>query len=161
MQAAAQIHAKAQFSLGLLYDLGRGVSADAQQAMAWYRQAAEQGHARAQFNLGMRYDSGQGVLQDYQKALSWYRRAADQGHARAQFNLGLMYLVGQGATADVMQAYKWFSLAAAAAGSGELAELGDKPERHRLLAEARMEAAQLQQAVGLVQEWRSRRDKAA
>ena len=35
-----------------MYDKGRGVEQDDEQAVFWYRKAAEQGNARAQCNLG-------------------------------------------------------------------------------------------------------------
>ncbi len=44
--------ADAQFSLGVMYDVGRGVPQDDVEAVVWYRQAAEQGHASAQHSLG-------------------------------------------------------------------------------------------------------------
>ncbi|MEZ9521512.1 hypothetical protein AB4155_18515, partial [Vibrio splendidus] len=38
----------AQTNLGAMYENGRGVPLDEEQAVYWYRQAAEQGYARAQ-----------------------------------------------------------------------------------------------------------------
>ena len=88
---AEQGHARAQFSLGVIYADGQGVPKDEQQEMAWYRKAAEQGDAVAQFNLGLMYADGQGVPKDQQQAVVWYRKAAEKGHAGAQSNLGAMY----------------------------------------------------------------------
>ncbi len=47
-----------------MYDNGRGVPQDYQEALKWYRLAAEQGNAIAQYNLGFMYDNGEGVPQD-------------------------------------------------------------------------------------------------
>ena len=88
--------ADAQYNLGLMYDIGRGVPQDYAQAVKWYRLAADQGNASAQSNLGLMYDKGRGVPQDDAQAVKWYRLAADQGRASAQVNLGLMYQNGQG-----------------------------------------------------------------
>jgi TPR repeat protein len=46
--AAAQGMAKAQFSLGLMYEQGRGVIQDHQKALDWVHKAADQGYADAQ-----------------------------------------------------------------------------------------------------------------
>ena len=62
-----------------MYDRGKGVDEDDQQAVLWYRKAAEQGHADAQYRLGSMYDQGKGVDEDDQQAVLWYRRAAEQG----------------------------------------------------------------------------------
>ena len=93
-KAADQGHAKAQYSLGVLYDRGDGVSQDLVQAAIWYRKAADRGHAKAQYNLGVMYTLGQGVSQDLVQAAIWYRKAADRGHAKAQYNLGVIYAHG-------------------------------------------------------------------
>ena len=53
---AEQGNAFAQWSLGLLYALGQGVTQDYVEARKWYLKAAEQGDAFAQTNLGVLYD---------------------------------------------------------------------------------------------------------
>lgn len=60
------------------------MSADAGEAVKWYRQAADQGDVLAQFNLGVFYETGEGVSVDQEQAINWYRKAAQQGHADAQ-----------------------------------------------------------------------------
>jgi len=45
---AEQGHAYAQYSLGFMYDKGRGTLQDYTKAVKWYRKAAEQGHGEAQ-----------------------------------------------------------------------------------------------------------------
>ena len=93
---ADQGHAGAQYNLGVMYAIGRGVVEDDAEAARWFRLAADQGHADAQYNLGVMYDIGRGVVEDDAEAARWYRLAADQGHAGAQNNLGLMYADGEG-----------------------------------------------------------------
>ncbi len=67
-----------------MYENGKGVPLDEEQAVHWYRQAAEQGYARAQTNLGLMYENGKGVPQDEEQAIYWYRKAVEQGDGRAQ-----------------------------------------------------------------------------
>ena len=71
----------AQFSLGGIFDAGKGVSQDFVQAAFWYRKAAEQGAPLAQLSLGMMYYIGEGMPQDYSMAAAWLRKAADQGNS--------------------------------------------------------------------------------
>lgn len=109
---AAMGIADAQYRLGFIYHMGKGVDQDYQKAAKWYYLAAEQGHAVAQNNLGWMFDVGKGVAQDYQEAVKWYRLAAEQGDAVAQNNLGWLYDEGKGVVQDYQEAAKWYRLAA-------------------------------------------------
>ena len=84
---AEQGDAAAQFNLGVIYYMGRGVQQDYSQAFSWYRKAAEQGHAMAQTNIGAMYENGQGVAQDFAEAARLYGLAAAQGNAAARTSL--------------------------------------------------------------------------
>ena len=110
---AEQGHSAAQYHLGLMYGLGRGVPVDPREAVRWYRQAAEQGVAMAQYNLGVLYETGAGVPQDDREAVSWFRKAAERGIVQAHLNLGLMYFQGLGVPELPVVAFVLFSLAAA------------------------------------------------
>lgn len=83
-QLAEQGDTKAQFHLGVMYDLGHYVTQNYNFAVSWYLKAAEQGNTNAQYNLALKYQTGQGVVQDDTKAAYWYRKAAEQGNATAQ-----------------------------------------------------------------------------
>jgi len=109
---ANQGTAKAQNYLGWLYEEGKGVTQDYQEAAKWYRLAAKQGYAAAQDNIGYFYHMGKGVVQDYKEAVKWYRLAAEQGDVDAQNNLGIMYAKGTGINQDYILARMWFNLAA-------------------------------------------------
>lgn len=116
--------ANAQFWLGQMYDLGRGVAKNYAQAMQWYRRAAEQGHPVAQHNLANMYEAGQGAVpSEYSltAAASWYRRAAMQGYKPAEANLGILYANGRGVRRDYLEAYTWFLLAGSDANRQALA----------------------------------------
>jgi len=72
-------HAIAQYSLGVMYDIGDGVLQDDKEAAKWYRMAAEQGLAQAQFNLGNMYANGYGLLQDHKRAHMWWNISRSNG----------------------------------------------------------------------------------
>ena len=102
--------AEAQYTLGVMYANGQGVSQNHKEAAKWYGLAAAQGYTAktniynlakknvpqalkvlmgdaekgivdAQYTLGMMYANGQGVPQDYKEAFKWYRLVAEQGTA--------------------------------------------------------------------------------
>jgi uncharacterized protein len=83
---ALQGNAVAQFNLGVLHDVGRGVWQDYAAAARWYRLAAKQGHAAAQFNLGGLYFEGLGVTRDLVRASVWFTLAATTGFDGATRN---------------------------------------------------------------------------
>ena len=76
---AEQGHALAQFSLGMMYEMGEGVPKDDAKAVYWYRKAAERGYARAQSDLRNMYYRGEGILEDYVQAYAWWNIAATRG----------------------------------------------------------------------------------
>ncbi len=85
-KAAAQYHASAHFSIGMLHLLGMGVPRDEYEAFKWIRKSAEQGYEYAQHFLGNAYANGWGKMipQDDAEAIYWMRRAAAQGNLDAQ-----------------------------------------------------------------------------
>lgn len=85
--AAEQGHAGAQFSLGLIYAQGQGVTEDDTEAARWFRRAAEEGHAGAMYLLGSAYLIGRGVDRDFREAVRWYRLAAENGDDDAKERL--------------------------------------------------------------------------
>ncbi|QWG12219.1 sel1 repeat family protein [Bradyrhizobium sediminis] len=82
-QMADQGNGNAQFSLGTIYEKGRGVAQDDAEAAKWYRLAADQGHPTAQFNLGIMYDNGRGVAQNKVLAHAWFSLSVAQGNQEA------------------------------------------------------------------------------
>ena len=109
--AADTQNPSAQYNLGQLYRLGRGVEIDYQQAQAWYFSAAEQDHALAQRNLGTLYYFGRLGPPDYEKAYAWLLLAANHYDAQAQWMTGAMLYNGEGIQKDILKAYLWLSLA--------------------------------------------------
>ena len=82
---AEQGNAKAQFELGILYLMGKGVTQDRVKAASLHLQSAEQGNVKAQAHLGHMLDDGEGVLVDHKSSLKWYLLAAEGGHIDAQY----------------------------------------------------------------------------
>ena len=80
---AEQGDAHAQFQLGNMYSLGKGVPKDDAEALKWYRKAAEQGYVNAQLNLGVMYYFGGGVPVNSVKAYMWWSLAKAQGNEDA------------------------------------------------------------------------------
>ena len=54
-----------------MYELGRGVPVNFNEAVKLYRLASERGDTEAQVKLGKMYSKGQGVEQDYVLACAW------------------------------------------------------------------------------------------
>ena len=76
--------ASAQYSLGFMYQSGKGVTQDHAEAVKWYRKAADQGKAYAQYSLGRMYYTGKGVTRDEAEARKWFEKAAAQGNQLAK-----------------------------------------------------------------------------
>ena len=145
---AEQKDSRGQYGLGLMYDLGTGVSIDFEEAVKWYRLSAEQGNADAQNNLATMYAEGEGIEKDANKAAKLYERAAQQGNFDAPNNLGTMYLQAIGITRDYVRAYMWFHL-------GEMK--GDRAaKRNREFVEKKMTSEEVIEANKQAGEWTRR-----
>jgi TPR repeat protein len=107
---AEQGHAKAQYWLGIMYDVGEGVPENDKTAVKWFTKAAEQGNASAQFELGTMYVRGYGVPENYKTAVKWFTKAAEQGDSGGQGMLGGMSQYGSGVLTETKRAYMWYNL---------------------------------------------------
>lgn len=104
--------ARAQNSLGVMYDQGLGLKEDPIRAAGLFRDAAVQGYGGAQVNLGVMYLRGRGVIQDHRMAIDWLTRAAEQGYVGAQYQVGLLHQTGEAIEHDLVKAAKWYREAA-------------------------------------------------
>ena len=68
----------ADCQLGMMYELGYGVTADPSEAFHCYERAANRDSSGGQYRLGRCYHKGIGVAVDKRKALHWHRKAAAQ-----------------------------------------------------------------------------------
>jgi TPR repeat protein len=110
-QAKAQAgDAEAQFQMGEAYRAGKGVTADPEAAIMWYRRATALGHIRASEELGFAlFAHG-----DRREAMPYIEKAAARGEARAFYLLGTAHFNGDYATRDWPLAYAQTERAAAA-----------------------------------------------
>ncbi len=111
-KAAALSYAPAEVGLGRMYQTGRGVDENLNEAMRWFAKAAQRGDAEANFNLGDLYYSGAVVTKNFARALGYFVVAASKGHASSLYSLGLMHFQGDGTSASGTSALKYFTLAA-------------------------------------------------
>jgi TPR repeat protein len=67
--------------LGALYYHGKGVEADPETAIDYYKRAAEQGNPEYQCELGKLYKYGEFFEKNLMEALKWYTKAYLQGYS--------------------------------------------------------------------------------
>lgn len=79
----------AQFHVGAMYELGRGVVRDHAQAKLWFIRAAENGSAIAQLTMGSMYVTGHDEAVDYVQAYAWISLGA-RSVPQAQSTLDLL-----------------------------------------------------------------------
>lgn len=113
-RAAENGDMEAQYQLGLIYDLGKGITRDAAEATYWYRRAARNGHPEALLAIGKAFLNGDGVLQDDRIAAENFWRAAERGNPEGAYQFATMLKNGQGVAQDLPRALKYFTQAAEA-----------------------------------------------
>lgn len=101
----------AQFQLGEIYQLGRGVAVNYKTAKAYYEAAARQNHIHAQIELGLMYYLEQLGSNQLENAYFWLHKAAEADSAAAQWLVGVMNFNGQGVPEDLVESYVWLALA--------------------------------------------------
>ena len=100
---------KAQYSLGVMYEKGKGVNKDSDKAQKWFQFAANQGLAKAQKKINPKHKDNPKTLagkhinldsvslkngldalsnKNYATAHKFFLELAEQGDVEAQFNLG-------------------------------------------------------------------------
>lgn len=107
---ALEGHSASQFSVGLMYHLGRGVKADEKTAYEWYKKAALLENAPAMNNLGMMYLNGEYVAKNPDIAFKLFEKASAD-HAQAKDNLGQCFENGWGVEQDTEMAINFYQLA--------------------------------------------------
>ncbi len=110
--SAAQMYA--QYALGRLYETGKGVPQDNNEAIGWYTRAADLGNIKAMLKLAVVQREGlPGVPPDLASSTSWLQRAAQMGSVPAALELGRAYQAGIGVVPNAQEAAKWFEQALA------------------------------------------------
>ncbi|MCS2611057.1 tetratricopeptide repeat protein [Halomonas dongshanensis] len=118
---AEQGNAEAQYTLGFMYNRGRGVRSNGVEALEWWHRAAEQNHAGALYKIGDVYhnsmnDAFWGIERSREEASEWYILAAGEGSIEAMIQLSNM-------APFTSEGVKWNRLAA---------EEGDAEAQHKL-----------------------------
>lgn len=103
---------RSAYQLGMLYELGRGVTKDNETAASWIRFAAAHGVVDAENEMADLYYHGEGVQQSYRKAFQWSLKAALTGNSAAETKTCYAYQAGQGVPQDFGKALNWCILAA-------------------------------------------------
>lgn len=104
---AADNDTRAMIELGLLYEHGKGVAKDLDQAIKWYERAAP--HSPwAEFKLGAVHSQ----RRDHAEAAKWWRKSADRGNPHALYNLAYMQEHGLGMPKDEAAAFEIYLKAA-------------------------------------------------
>ena len=70
-KAAEQNSSHAQYNLGYMYAVGKGVTKDDAESAKWYAKAAEQNDKNSQRILGGMYAAGRGLPKDIVAAYAW------------------------------------------------------------------------------------------
>nr|WP_315383149.1 SPOR domain-containing protein [uncultured Sphingomonas sp.] len=131
----------AQYNVGQIYKLGRGVPVDMVEAEKWYRLAALQGHDLGEANYGMMlFENGK-----REAAVPWLERAVAHGEPRAQYLLGVMLFNGDGVARNWVRAYA-LMLRASAGGLDAATRTLAQMDQH-------IPAADRQQAQALAQRY--------
>lgn len=101
LKAANSNHAKAQTTLGVMYQYGQGLEQDGRKAIEWYEKAASQKHVEAFRHLGdLYYDGGVGVPKSVATAVKWYSLASNSYDELATIKLLFMYIEGNEIKSD-------------------------------------------------------------
>jgi TPR repeat protein len=104
--AAHELHGE-YCRMGWLYEFGKGVPKDMQQAEYWYTRASESGLPDGYYYLGCLRQRSRKTSQ----AKDLMEKAASLGFAPAMFQLGYMYKNGIDTAVDFEKAYKYFKAA--------------------------------------------------
>ncbi|MDE0485151.1 MAG: tetratricopeptide repeat protein [Candidatus Poribacteria bacterium] len=111
----------AEFCLGFMYNNGKGVDKDTEEAKEWYGRSIRRNYAPALNNRGVMYvrryesivrDLPEFAEEQITKAVKSFREAAEQGNSTAQYNLGILINRGYGADGSTKTPAEWIELAA-------------------------------------------------
>jgi hypothetical protein len=113
-------------TLGVLYDSGRGVSRDTNEALRLFRKAGEKGIAAGDFYVGLHYERAK----DFEKSVSYYAQAAQKGDPAAMHNLAVAYDKGRGADQNRRLAAEWMLKAIRLGSVFSVKQMTDNPEAY-------------------------------
>ncbi len=148
MKLAKKGNAEAQFKVGEMYESGRGVQKNMNEAMKWINKAAAQGNKAAGYNLLYKDLEKNGVTKENKPRLLDLQNAARGGDGYAQYYVGLMHSNGVGVRKNSNEALDWLgkaSLVGITAAEAEIARVNGAADQGAQLR-AQKEAAARQEA---------------
>ncbi len=109
--AAVKNDPKAQFNLALLYDYGKGMMPDTNEAIHFYKEAAKNNIHEAQLVLADHYFKDRQTSRNVSEAYKWYELAVKRNKHHAAYRLAMMYEAGLGGKADINKAHRYYDMA--------------------------------------------------
>ncbi|MDD2626401.1 MAG: SEL1-like repeat protein [Candidatus Methanomethylophilus sp.] len=111
-RAAEEGNIYAMLAMAYMYQTGKGIEPDADQALDWYGRSAQRGCSRAKWELCKIYREGELRKPDPVNYLKYLRQAADAGIPEARVELALHYLSGDLLPQNPAIAVSWLRAAA-------------------------------------------------
>jgi flagellar biosynthesis GTPase FlhF len=148
MKLAKKGNAEAQFKVGEMYEAGRGVKKNMQEAMKWINKAAAQGNNAASYKLLYHDLEKNGINTDNKTQLVALKSAAHAGDGYAQYYVGLMHSRGVGLEKNNDQALDWLgkaSLVGVTAAEAEIVRVNESRAQWRASQEAERKAREQEQ----------------
>ena len=99
------------FRMGRIYEEGKLVEINLDEAEKWYRKADDLGHPEAMYRLKLMRQT-HFPDDNFEEAVKWMKAAAERKHPEAQFFLAEMYRNGIGGEQDPALALCWYEKAA-------------------------------------------------
>lgn len=95
LEEAEKGNPNAQFTLGLMYQFGRGTEVNYKEDFRWQKAAADQDFPRSHYQVGLSYLFGRGVKADIHKAIKHFDAGQKLGHANSAARLAQIYAAGK------------------------------------------------------------------
>jgi TPR repeat protein len=142
MKLAKKGNAEAQYKVGEMYEAGRGVDANKEEAMKWFTQAADGGSQNAKDKLLYVDMEKNGLTKDNKAEYEGLKTRAKGGDEYAQYYLGMMYSHGVGVKKNYNKADDLLgkaSLAGVTAAETELVKVREVNQSAQLRAQREAE----------------------
>ncbi len=107
----------AMLNLGYLFEGGKYVRRNYNEAFQWFTRASDAGNAEAELQLGGCYHYGLGTTPNFSLAAKYYRLSADQNNFVAMKSLGFLLMNGYGVDKNETEAKSWLMRAAKEGGN--------------------------------------------
>ena len=137
LEAAKSGNTYAHITLGEMYETGRGVKRNYQEAAKWYKSAIDADWAEAMVALGEMYRTGRGVPVDYELARYYFDTAVKHFNYWGYRGLGKLHAAGQGVPRNEETARSYYLKGAESGDQEAMFLLAEALEHNGNVAEAR------------------------